>query len=293
MSAPKASSLTHQHFLAMINTLIDDCLILDEPIRILDAGCGNGVLMGFLHEALHAINPKLKFELYGFDVCDHGVQMDGFIARTIENLEEAHKGVDWGSRIRAISVTDPWPFENLSFDFVVSNQVMEHVHDKNRFFLNVKHALKDNAFFIALNPLLHCVHEGHIFLPWAHRIRSHSALRSYISFCSRLGIGKFPQHHKETGIGVAEYSERHADYMYFWTSYSRESETLDMAREVGLRASFDYSWQFYMLKIRQVFGLGLPVKYIRCDSGLFGSSAVKFLRYISSVTLVCHKRNIY
>jgi SAM-dependent methyltransferase len=288
LAAP--ASLTHQHIFATVNSLLQ---VKNSVIKILDAGCGDGRLIVFLSKALAVASPECKFEIYGFDVYDHGVQADGFLDRCTILLKDALPDIDWKQRISGVQIGEDWPYAENNFDFIVCNQVMEHVHDKPRFFQQVKKCLDDNGHFIALNPLKHYIYEGHIFLPWAHRFGSHTSLWRYISFCSFFGLGKFPAHSKETNISRRDYSERHADYIYFWTSYASESETLSMAKNAGLRASFSFSLQFYVLKVRQLLGMKYPVRYTYNPDNFFDSIAIKFLRYLSSVTLLCQKRNIY
>ena len=93
-----------------------------------------------------------------------------------------------------------------------------------------------------------------------------------------------------TGCG---YFGQQCDYIYFWTSYASEGETLDLARESQLRASFRFSSEFYLSKLRQQLGLHLKERYKVHRSALLDSIAIKLLRYLSSVTLVCEKRNSY
>jgi len=68
-------STTHDHLLAIVNT---ECrrFTSGETVRVLDAGCGKGALMQWLREKLPELRPDLRFKVYGFDVCDHGVLRD-------------------------------------------------------------------------------------------------------------------------------------------------------------------------------------------------------------------------
>jgi 2-polyprenyl-3-methyl-5-hydroxy-6-metoxy-1,4-benzoquinol methylase len=104
------TSITHVHLLS--------CLRSEGKGKVLDAGCGNGQLMAYLHA--HG------YEVHGFDVVDHGVQRQGFLDEAAALLNSKAPGVDWATRLHAISVDDPWPFEAESFDYVVANQVLEH-----------------------------------------------------------------------------------------------------------------------------------------------------------------------
>lgn len=288
---PIPSSLTHQHLFSCLNTLLPKDAHL---IRILDAGCGNGALISFIHRSIKSIHPALSFEIYGFDVVDHGVQAYGFLEQTISMLSADIPEINWSERLTLIHIGDAWPYQNNYFDFVLSNQVLEHVHDKPSFFAESFRVLREDGYGLHLFPLIHYIVEGHLHLPWVHRIRSHAFMRSYISLLSLLGLGIFREHHTSTGVSRAVFSEKHADYINFWTSYASEAETLDMARRQNLRASFMFSTEFYSLKIRQILRFSYDSTYMTSHHrGIWDSIIIKLLRYLSGVTLVCEKRNSY
>ena len=289
---PLAESITHQHLLCVVNTLIINTNSRG-PIRILDAGCGNGKLISYLHKSLHLLHPEIEFHISGYDVRDHGVQAAGFLADTVSRLLKDIPEVDWPNKIHTIQANDQWTFASDKYDFIISNQVLEHVHDKDFFFKNISAHLVEGGYSAHLAPLKHIVHEGHIFLPWAHRISNFSALLAYIRLMSSLGFGKFPRHRRDTNCTLHEYSERHADYIYFWTSYATESETIQFARKNGLRADFRFSTDFYKAKLRQIFKRQPEYLYQLNRSGIQDAVSLKFLRYISSVTFVCKKVNTY
>ena len=96
-------------------------------------------------------------EVYGFDVRDHGVQADGFMDATLANLAAAHREVPWAARMSSITQADAWPYEDASFDVVLSNQVMEHVADHDRVFAETNRVLRDGGYAVHLFPLKHCV----------------------------------------------------------------------------------------------------------------------------------------
>lgn len=289
---PAAESITHQHLLSVINTILSK----DggaRTVRILDAGCGNGKLIAYLHVCLHRLYPEKDFEISGYDVTDHGVQSDGFISNAIGKLNSLIGNVDWASRIHSIRADDKWKFSLEPYDFIISNQVLEHVKDKNLFFSNINANLADGGHSIHLAPLSHVIYEGHLYLPLAHRFRNYSALYSYIRIMSRLGFGKFRQHRTESGCSLHEYSQRHADYMFFWTNYSTEAETLEVARKNGLRCDFRYTVGFFTSKLRQLFRIKPRLSYSYRDGGFVDAISIKIYRYLSSVTLVCKKSNTY
>jgi SAM-dependent methyltransferase len=290
-----ADSLTHVH--------LGSCLVSEikrasssvnaDPIRILDAGCGNGRLVAYLEARLARELPQARFEVFGYDVVDHGVQSEGFLETTKVQLRATWPEIDWNYRIRAIGVNDPWPFDSSYFDFVVSNQVLEHVCDHSTFFRECFRVMRRGGVSVHLFPLKHYVYEGHLFLPWVHRIRSHDLRRAYIRALSALGLGKFRSIHRATQMPLDEYAERHADYMAFWTNYLAESEVLDLARAEGLRACFRYTREFYMQKLRSVFRFAAQSSYSNSSRAVGDAIAVKFLRYLSSVSLFLEKENTY
>ena len=282
-------SITHQHIYAISNTLISKRS--DNTVRILDAGCGNGFLIQFLQSKFLG-HIGLNVEVYGFDVADHGVQRKDFIDLAVENLTDALPDIQWKQRVHIVTIGEDWPFEDGYFDLVVCNQVMEHVHDKDIFLLNASRVLKEGGYFVALNPLRHCLWEGHIHLPIAHKLRSWGSLNRYIFMLSVLGLGKYRTQKRDNRSTISTYSERHADYIYFLTSYSSESATLNSARKAGMRASFEFTSMFYWQKIRKILGLALIERYKR-GNGINSAFAVKVLRYVSSVTLCCQKKNTY
>jgi len=295
---PKPLSVTHAHLMACANTEL--CARGDSKtanVRILDAGCGDGRLLAYLEACLTQLHPEWTIELYGFDVTDHGVQQSGFIDGAAQYLSEHSPKVDWANRIRAVGARDPWPFSDESFDLVLSNQVLEHVQDHAHFFRELYRVLMRGGASVHLFPLKHYIYEGHLHLPWVHRIRSHDLRSGYISLLSRLGIGKY-RHLDERGkpgrnISAQEYAERHADYMAFLTNYLSESQALDIATRAGLRASFRYTPDFYAQKLWSLAHHAPRVIYQQTNRGLRDSIAVTFLRYVSSVTLTCQKENRY
>lgn len=288
----KPKSLTHAHIFNCVSSILK-ANKNEGPIKILDAGCGNGELISFLYKSLQYKFPALKVDIYGFDVIDHGVQSFGFAEKTMATLHELAPSVNWRERILFFTVNEKWKFERNYFDFVVSNQVLEHVKDKSSFFDNVYDCLKEGGYSFHLAPLIHCIHEGHIWIPFAHRIKSYDFLLSYIKICSFFGIGKYRRHRIETGEPVEDYSRRHADYMMFWTSYSSESNTLDMARNAGLRCDFRFTKEFYFIKLLQLIRVNRPQFYSIKQSAFLNAIAIRILRYISSVTLTLQKGNDY
>ena len=134
--------------------------------------------------------------------------------------------------------------------------------------------------------------EGHLLLPWAHRIRDHDSLHAYIAFMARLGLSKFRQH-RTYGVERANYVERHTDYIWHHTNYLSCPEVLALARRTRLRASFRYTTDFYAQKLRSTRGPRLAETYTTDRSALLNWLAVAVLKYVSSICLFLEKREAY
>jgi SAM-dependent methyltransferase len=295
-SLPRATSITHTHLFACLNTVLQERRTNvggAAGARILDAGCGDGALIAHVWRCLQILYPDQTIEIYGFDVLDHGVQPREYMEKTIAKLTTECPGVEWRERVAAIKTDDPWPFADDFFDVILSNQVLEHVREPERFLREHFRVLVPGGHAFHLFPLKHYVYEGHLLLPWVHRIRSWDHLCSYIDFLSRFGLGKFAEHHRATGISRAEFARRHADYVYFWTHYLVEREALDVARSVGFRASFKFSKEFYTAKLRSLLKREPRSRYGVEGRAFADSVWVKLLRYLSCVTLTLRKENVY
>jgi SAM-dependent methyltransferase len=293
-AAPKAGSLTHQHLLAVINTE----LVLRNPsdarpVRILDVGCGDGLLLEFLSKALPACWPTRPFEFFGFDVSDHGVQKPGFLVGTIEHLTRSSPSHPWGERITSISDRASWPYESGTFDVVLSNQVVEHVFNHELFFHEIARVLRVGGFSVHLFPLRHCIREPHLHIPFAHWLRSSEVITSYIKMCSLLGIGKYRKTLREDGslYPLHDYAKRHADYIIRNTNYLTQRKVFDIVKATKLHASFRYSDYYYTEKLRSLAGRRPTAFY--GSSRAFSSSGVILLRYIASITLLLERDESY
>lgn len=287
-----AESFTHKHLLSILNTEINDLKDCSK-LKVLDVGCGDGHLINYLLTSISEIHPTLEFDLYGFDVSDHGVQSEGFFKRTIEYLSSQNPSIPWYERLEVVSTKQKWPYPDSFFDFIISNQVVEHVLDHELFFSEIYRTLKVGGGSVHLFPLKSYIYEGHLKLPVVHRISDYDFKIAYIKFLSRLGVGKFKEHKRKYSVTLNEYAERHADYMFFYTNYLSFSEVLKLCKRHNLRASFRYTKEFYINKLRSIFGLNSRLDYSYKRSGFIDLLATHILKYVSSVTLYLQKKETY
>jgi SAM-dependent methyltransferase len=125
-------------------------------VKVLDAGCGSGGLVRYLLSE--------GFDVYGYDIT--GV---GYDSSFYENIRKK-VGTSIASRIKLIDYKDRIPYDDGYFDFVVSNQVVEHVDDFDHFFSETNRVLVRYGTIIHCFPVRNIIIEPHIFLPFVHRI---------------------------------------------------------------------------------------------------------------------------
>lgn len=101
-------------------------LTFDPDIKVVDLGCGNGE---FSIKIKNKIGCK---EIYGVDVWDK------FVEKSIEN----------GLKVVESDLNEKLPFDDKSFDIVVSNQVLEHLIYPIRFIKEIRRILKDEGVAI-------------------------------------------------------------------------------------------------------------------------------------------------
>ena len=291
---PVARSINHLHILAILHSELRRQGFLGRgPIRILDAGCGNGEVIAFLMEGLAALVPGMVVELFGYDVNDYGVQLDNtFLDKTVSRLSTQFPDQPWSQRIHSIGQRQDWPFPNDYFNVVLSNQVVEHVRDLNFFFRQLQQVLIPGGFSVHLFPLKNYVVEGHMLLPFVHRVRSHDLRVACIRFLSVIGVGPYQKLRRRKHTDLSGFSEQMADYILHFTRYVSARMLMDTANDVGLRASFRYTREYYTQKMRRLLGAHPRIVY-PLRSALVDVLAFGVLKYISSITFFLEKRQAY
>jgi hypothetical protein len=169
----------------------------------------------------------------------------------------------------------------------LSNQVLEHVWNHKHFFSEHARVLKNGGIGIHLFPLKHYIYEGHLLIPFAHRITDWFLLKSYIALLSKFRLGAYKSHNN---LSIDEYSEMHADYMTFYTNYLFYSEAINAVKQANMRPSLKYTADFYWHKLRQLFRWNTRI-YLgeHKRAGLLYSLVNHSLKYVSCITLFIEK----
>ena len=284
---PPHKSINHLHLLSIINTETQN-VPEGSTLRVLDAGCGRGELIAYLHNCLTILRPELRLEICGFDVSWGSQEMNAWKEQTVANLEQLAPGPDWSQRIRLISPSSAWPYPDAFFQVIVSNQVLEHVADHDAFLTEASRTLVPGGCAAHLFPLKNYIYEGHIFVPFAHRFENHDLAVSFLRLMHRLGFGRLDSEGRPSRLGVAN-AENQADWFMRFTNYRYKREFLALGRRNGLRVSFRYTQEFYWAKVRSL--LKRPPKYIYSGrrSAISDWLSLTFLKYASSITLFLAK----
>jgi SAM-dependent methyltransferase len=287
-------SITHHHLLGLIATeAASELRQLDRPIRILDVGCGDGHLIDFLQRELPRLLPNKSIELHGLEVRDSRVQKSDFFGPTIRGLAAQHPAIPWNERLSLLHSESNWPFDSESFDFVISNQVLEHVRDHAHLMRNIARVLVAQGVSAHLFPLRDSYVEWHLKMPFAHWIGNSDYLYSYIALCSWLGLGTWRTYCRLVRpVALSDFSAHNRDFVAFETNYLRERDIALLAKSAGLKYCFRYTMDFYLNRIR--LALGWPLQYrLRARKGVFDRVAFSIFRRTSSVCLVLEKGNSY
>lgn len=258
------------------------------PIRILDVGCGNCELISYLEAYVPMFNKDPGIEVYGFDVTDSKVQFSDYFDKAFQMLTSRHNHINWETRLRIIKSIDAWPFDDEFFDIVVSNQVVEHVHDHGHFFSQNWRVLKENGFSIHLFPVKNYILEGHLNLPYVHRIKQWRFLYRYIRFLSALQIGKWK--HLKNRCSLEDYAESYADFLTHSCNYLSIGDLLSYGKKCGFRTGFNYTGNFYYEKLKELFRMKHKFKYPKENTYMF---LIHIFKYIQCVTLFLEKQDSY
>ncbi len=282
-----ATSITHKHILSIINSKIaargEQC-----PIRILDVGCGNCELLAYLETFLPRFNPGLTVELHGLDVSDSKIQFSDAFDKAMRMLSARFGHVHWESRITIISSSDPWPYSDERFDMVISNQVLEHVGDHDFFFAQNRRVLKTGGFAVHLFPVKNYIFEGHLHLPFVHRLKQWNALYHAIRMLSILRLGKWK--HVAEKCSLHDYASSYADFLTFYCHYLSIGDLVRLGKKHGFRTNFSYTANFYFEKLKEVFRIKHRFRYPARDTHVL---SVHFFKYIQCITLFLDKMDAY
>lgn len=170
-------------------------------LRVLDFGCGAGQIVTRLR--LNGVNA------FGCDVFYEG----GDFSSKVD-------GELFGTAIKRMDENGAIPFEDASFDLILSNMVMEHVVDLNAALAEIERVCKPGGMVLSLFPDKGVWREGHCGIAFLHWFPKGSKLRVvYAAGVRLLGFG----YHKGDK-SAWRWSRDFCDWLDKWTSYRTREE---------------------------------------------------------------------
>jgi SAM-dependent methyltransferase len=174
-----------------------------QSFRVLDYGCGRGETVALLRQE--------HIECYGVDVFIEGTSY-AELSDTLLFKEEI---------IRHIGLSGEIPFPDHFFDVIISNQVFEHVPDKEAVIRSLDRVLKPGGLMYHHFPSREVMREGHIGIPFVHWMNPGMFRLMYTQALCRIGLG----YHRE-GRQVDEWARSQLQWLDQFCFYETYGEIL-------------------------------------------------------------------
>lgn len=180
---------------------------LSSEFCILDFGCGAGETVYAWREA--------GYDCFGFDITDY-LKLKNEVDRKFFSI--------------GFSSHNTLPFQDCSFDLVISEQVFEHVQDQAAMLRELYRVMKPGAVSFYVFPARYALIEPHIFVPLGSVLMH----QWYYRFWAMLGI----RNKYQRGLYASEVAHRNACYALEGLNYVQNSLYNAIGREIG----FEVKW---------------------------------------------------
>jgi SAM-dependent methyltransferase len=207
-----------------------------KRVHVLDYGCGSGQIVKELR--------KREINAFGCDTFYEG----GDYSKSVDTelLDNCLIKRMEGNAI---------PYDCASFDFVINNQVMEHVENLDIVLAEIQRVLKPGGLVLSLFPDKSVWREGHCGIPLLHRFPKNSRIRVYYAAGFRIvGFG----YHKGDKK-VMRWSQEFCEWLDKWTRYRprREVDSTYSKYFLGIEHIEDY-WLRLRLGRKKALAAWLP-----------------------------------
>lgn len=165
---------------------------ITEGTKVLDLGCGSGRLV---HQGR---SKNIEFFGCDFHLHDDDETADSELVNqgVLRKIDESHYRI---------------PFEDCSFDFVISDQVLEHVMDYPTTLREIQRVLKPGGAFLHIFPARYKILEPHVFVPFGTVLRSRWWLKSW----ALIGI----RNRFQRDMSAAEACAANLEFLTLHTNY--------------------------------------------------------------------------
>ena len=181
----------------------------EQPLKVLDMGCGDGNLI----EAFLAYG----HDLYGYDF---PYREESLKARLLPIFGDAYD-----DHLRMMTDERVIPFADSSFDVIYANQVFEHVRFLDAMVAECARVLKPGGVLVALFPFVTYPIEGHTLIPFVHWLPPGKSRIKYMSALLSLGIGR-----KHPGMNAAESAVIWENYLNDGCFYRLMNEVVSLSK---------------------------------------------------------------
>ena len=204
---------------AFINTAVKELCGFKYPLRtkILDFGCGTGDLLNVLL--------RFGFDAYGCDVTAHW----------------SKNQLTAPERLKKILLT-PYrlPFDDNTFDIVVSTGVLEHIRNKEECFREIHRVLRPGGYSLHVYPgKWYLPYDPHTYVPLSNYF-GRKCPKWWFGLWAILGTCAKKQRHKSWRKIVESNYKYHRNELFYWSNRQY--------RELSLKIFGNCSWpmQFYI-----------------------------------------------
>jgi SAM-dependent methyltransferase len=188
-------------------------------MRVLDWGCGRGRFVLWLREQ-------------GFDA--YGVDIDPEPVNNGLPLFEA-KGYN-NTPLSVISADGRTQYEDGFFDFVMTNNVLEHVSDLGKVMAEIGHLTSKDGGGYHIFPAQRQPIEGHLFMPFVHWLPAGGLRKAVIRSCVKMG--REPHWTEVEGRSLEEKTQVYFDYSINHIFYRPFKEIKDQFKRLGFKVTF-------------------------------------------------------
>jgi ubiquinone/menaquinone biosynthesis C-methylase UbiE len=192
-------------FQVFSNMLQSQGVALTPNTRILDFGCGSGELVKAAHEA--------GLDAYG---CDFNFESEWIHQDTLAELRSSNRvrQIECAANGKVSPGTGECyrlPFDDSTFDVVISDQVFEHVQNYGETLAELARVSKPGAVMLHIFPSRYRLIEGHLNVPLATFFRPYWWLRLWAS----LGV----RNQYQRGKSARETADENAQWLPRMTNY--------------------------------------------------------------------------
>jgi SAM-dependent methyltransferase len=217
---------------------------LSANARILDFGCGSGELVKAAYEA--------GLDAYGCDIDFSSEWIEQATLaelRTSNRVREIHRS-SAGKVSPGQSETYRLPFENNTFDVVISDQVFEHVRNYAEVIAELARVTKRDAVMLHIFPSKYRLIEGHLGVPLATFFRP----RWWLKLWAVLGV----RNEYQRGLSVTETVEQNVRFLDEMVNYLTMRQ---IRQEFGHYFSVESAEGAFMAQSKRAKVFVLPALY--------------------------------